>query len=69
MDGSGDDHQFLVIRILAVSDHVGIGVTAEITGVGVLAVNQKDRTADLIGVLKDRLVDETLAADDVPAAV
>ena len=69
MDGTGDDHEFLVVRVFAVFDHVGIGVFAEIAGMGVLAVNQKDCASDLIGILKDRLVDKALAADDVPAAV
>ena len=42
VDGTGDDHEFLVVRVFAVFDHVGIGVFAEIAGMGVLAVNQKD---------------------------
>ena len=32
-------------------------------------MDNEDRAADLIAVLQDRLIDEALAADDVPAAV
>ena len=32
-------------------------------------MDYEDRAADLIAVLRDRLIDEALAADDVPAAV
>jgi hypothetical protein len=34
-----------------------------------LAMDQKDCAADLIAVLKDRLINKGFAADDVPAAV
>ena len=69
MDGLRDDHEFLVVRILAVFDHIGIGVTRKIAGMRLVAVDQEDCAADLIGVLKDRLIDKGLTADDVPAAV
>ena len=69
MDSSGNDHQFLVVRVPAAIDHIGIGITAEIAGMGVLAMNQENSAADLIRVLEDRLVDEGLTADHVPAAV
>ena len=65
VDGTGDDHEFLVVRVFAVFDHVGIGVFAEIAGMGVLAVNQKDGAAYLIAVLKDGLIDEGLTYSDV----
>jgi hypothetical protein len=27
MNGTGDNHEFLVVRVFAVFDHVGIGIT------------------------------------------
>ena len=48
MDGPRNDHQFFVVRVLAAVDHVGIGVTAEIAGMGFLAMNQENSAADLI---------------------
>ena len=64
-----NDHQFFVVCVFAVFDHVGIGITAEIAGMRLLAMDQKDCAADLIAVLKDRLINKGFAADDVPAAV
>ena len=69
MDGARNDHQFLVVRILAVFDHVRISVPREIAGVRLLAVDYEDRAADVITLLQDRLIYEALAADDVPASV
>ena len=66
---AGDDEKLLVLRVLAVLHHVGVSVFAEIAGVSRVAVDDQDRGADLIGVLQDGLIDEALAADDVPAAV
>ena len=46
-----------------------IGILAEIAGMCLVAMHHKHCGADLIGVFQDRLVQEGLAADDVPAAV
>ena len=69
MNRIGNDHQFLVVRIFAVFYHVGIGIAAEIAGMGFFTMDQKHRRANLIGVLQNRLIDEALTADDIPAAV
>ena len=69
MARAGDEHQLFVLRVFAVLHHVGISVFAEVAGVRRVAVDDQDRRADLVGVLEYRLVEEALAADDVPASV
>ena len=55
VNSAGNDHKFLVVRVLTVFDHVGIGVTAEITGVCLVPVDQKDCTAELLHVTQPTL--------------
>lgn len=69
MDGIGYDEKLLIICILAVLCHCGVGVLAEITGVGFFAVNDENGTSDLAAVCVDRLVHEGHTADDIPAAI
>ena len=69
VDCVGNDHQFLISGVLAVLDHGRIGVAAEIAGVCFVAVDQKDRAADLVGVLQNRLIHERLTSDHIPPAV
>ena len=69
MDCIRDDQQLLVICIRVILHHCGISIAAEIAGMGFLPVHDKDCAADLIAVLKDRLVHKGHAADHIPAAV
>ena len=53
MDGSGDQHQLLVIPFQLLE-----GVFAEIAGVSLVAVDEKDGASDLIAVLQDGMIQE-----------
>ena len=64
MGGSGDDHQFLVA-----ASKEAIGILAEIAAVGLLTVDEQNRILDFTRPGKQGLVQEALAADDVPAVV
>ena len=62
MNGIRNNHQLLVICILAVPGHSFIGVFTEITGMGFLTVNQKNGASDLMAVLENGLVCDVLPA-------
>ena len=62
--GAGDDHEFLVG-----AGQQAEGVLAEIAAVGLLAVDEEDGILDLAGPGQQGLVQEALAADDVPPVV
>lgn len=64
-----DDQQFLVVRVRVVLDHGGVGVAAEIAGMGLLTVHHQHRAADLVDVPQNRLVQERHASDHVPSAI
>lgn len=63
MHGVRDDKQFL-----AVPRQLGKSVLAEIAGVGLFTVHDRNGAADFIGVAQDRLVEEGKTTDLVPAA-
>lgn len=64
-----DYQQLFVVRVGVVLYHRGVGVAAEVAGVCLFAVHDEHRAADFVAVLEYRLVEERLAARDVPAAV
>ncbi len=51
MDRTGNDHELLVIFILAVLYHIRISIFGEITGMSFLSVDYEDCTSYLIRVL------------------
>src|SRR5699024_7531503 len=69
VDRAGDEVQLLVGGVGVALDHVGKGVPAQIAGVGLVAVDEQHRAADLVGILEDGLVQEGHGAGDVPALV
>ena len=74
MGSSGDDHELLVAFYGAFSDdmlsgHALKGILAEIAAVGLLAVDEKHGRLNLSGPGQQGLVQETLAADHVPAII
>ena len=69
VDRAGDDEQLLVVRAGVVFYHIGKGVLAEITGVGLLPVDHQYGAADLIAVAQDRHVEEGQRRRHIPAAV
>ena len=69
MHRAGDDEQFLVLRVGIALHHGGVGVPAEVAGVGLLAVDDKDGGADLIAVPQNGLIHKRHGAGHIPAAV
>ena len=69
MHSAFDDHQFFIVGVLAVLDHVGIGLFGEVAGMCLFAMHDQYGAADLIAVAQDRLIHEGFTADDIPAIV
>ena len=74
MGGTWDDKQFLVAFFGAFpyhmpSGHALEGIFAEVAAVSLLAVNEKHRSLNLLRPGKKGLVQEALAADNVPAVI
>ena len=69
VDSVRDDQQLFIVRVLAILDHVGIGITAEIAGVGLLAMDDQNGATNFVAVLENRLVHEGFAGDHVPTTV
>jgi hypothetical protein len=69
MDCIGNNQQLLIVYIRVILHHCGISIAAEITGMRLLPVHDKNCAAYLIAVLKDRLVHKGHTADHIPAAV
>ena len=74
MGRPGDDKEFLVPFFCTLSYdmlpcHPLEGIFAEIAAVCLLAMDEKHGSINLCGPGQQRLVQETLAADDVPAVV
>ena len=55
MRRAGDDIEFLVVRILAVLHHIGVGVAAHIAGMRLIAVDHQNGGADLLTQKSHRL--------------
>lgn len=64
MAGAGDDEEFLVV-----AGELLEGVFAEVAGMGLFAVDEKDGAADFTGVGHYRHVQEGEGRGDIPAAV
>ena len=69
MHRAGDDEQLLVLRIGVALHHGGIGVPAEVAGVGLLTVDDQNSGADLVAVPENGLVHKRHGAGHIPAAV
>ena len=50
---AGDDEQLLVVAL-----ELLVGILAEIAGMGVLAVNEKDCALDFTGIRQERHIEE-----------
>ena len=64
-----NDHQFFIVRILTVLDHICISILTEITGMSLLPVNDQNSAANLIGIFQNRLIHKGLAPYHIPSAI
>ena len=72
MRGARDDVEFLVTLLGALplnvsARHALEGVLAEVAAVGLLTVDEQHGVLNLVRPAEQRLVEERLTADDVPA--
>ena len=69
VNGTRNDQQFFVVRVLAVLCHSRVCVLRKVAGMRLLPVHDQHSASNLITVLQDGLIQERFAADHVPAAV
>ena len=72
MRGARDDVEFLVallctLPLNVLSRHALKGIFAEVAAVGLLAMDKQHGCLNLVRPAEQRLVEERLTADDVPA--